>query len=190
MEKLLRDIIEENDRKKWNEGEPVKKYPPPPPAPPPAAEPNEQKRVGVQELKLVRHGSIRYDIPKSPVTGPEASLQIFRQFFEGADREIAATLALNKQNEFIALTAVAYGTIDHVHVTPREVFKAVLAKDNAAGFIIAHNHPSGNPTPHPDDFTLLEKLRDLGAELGCYLHDFLVLGDGTDKYYSHRELHY
>lgn len=69
--------------------------------------------------------------------------------------------------------------------TPRDVFKAACLS-NAAGLILAHNHPSGDPTPSGDDRALADRLRQAGELLGVQLLDFLIVTD-TERYYSFKQ---
>jgi DNA repair protein RadC len=68
---------------------------------------------------------------------------------------------------------------------PREVYQAALLS-NAAGIVVGHNHPSGDPTPSPDDRQLTVRLASAGAVIGVELLDHIVVGhDG--RYYSFKE---
>ncbi len=60
---------------------------------------------------------------------------------------------------------------------------------NAAGLVLAHNHPSGDPTPSPDDRALVSRLLQAGELLGVELLDALIVTDPSDggAYYSFRE---
>jgi DNA repair proteins len=63
-------------------------------------------------------------------------------------------------------------------IHPREVFKpAILA--NAAGIILLHNHPSGDPSPSQDDLLLTSRLREAGEVLGIQVVDHVILGYAT-----------
>jgi DNA repair protein RadC len=64
------------------------------------------------------------------------------------------------------------------------VFKAALLA-NAAAIIVAHNHPSGDPTPSPDDAALTARLAAAGEMLGVPLLDHIVIGDA--RYFSFKE---
>jgi DNA repair protein RadC len=76
------------------------------------------------------------------------------------------------------------GTLDASLVHPREVYKAAILA-NAANIIVAHNHPSGDPTPSPQDYAVTERLVRAGEILGIPLLDSLVIGRGV--YYSMRD---
>lgn len=69
------------------------------------------------------------------------------------------------------------GSLNGNLVHPREVFKSAVLS-NAAGIILAHNHPSGDPSPSREDFELTRRLCDAGKIMGIEILDNLVVGDG------------
>ena len=81
-----------------------------------------------------------------------------------ADVTVEKVIALHvtTKQKLIGVHVVSIGTLDASLVHPREVFKAALLT-NAVGLILAHNHPSGDPTPRPDDRTLVSRLRQVGS---------------------------
>jgi len=70
------------------------------------------------------------------------------------------------------------GTVDHTPVYPREVIKRALEL-NATALIIAHNHPSGDPSPSRADIEMTHKLRDMAQGFNIALHDHLVVSRGA-----------
>ena len=91
--------------------------------------------------------------------------------------EVFAMLCLTTTHRVIAIHEVSRGTLDSVLVHPREVFKAALLA-NAAAIIVGHNHPSGDPTPSPEDLALTRRLVQVGDILGIPVLDHVVVGDG------------
>ena len=71
------------------------------------------------------------------------------------------------------------GTVDHCPVYPREVLREALLCD-ACAIIVAHNHPSGDPSPSGADIAMTHKLRDGCEALGIVLHDSVIIGHGTE----------
>jgi DNA repair protein RadC len=69
------------------------------------------------------------------------------------------------------------GTVDHTPVYPREVIKRALTL-NATALIIAHNHPSGDPSPSRADIDMTHKLRYLDKGFNISLHDHLIIARG------------
>lgn len=86
-------------------------------------------------------------------------------------------LFLDKQNRILADEVMGRGTVDHTPVYSREVLKRALAL-NATALIIAHNHPSGDPSPSKADIDMTYKLRDLAKQFNIALHDHLIVARG------------
>ncbi|CAI0910378.1 DNA repair protein RadC [Serratia entomophila] len=93
----------------------------------------------------------------------------------GLEREEFIVLYLNQQNQLIAHETLFTGTINSTEVHPREVVKRALYF-NAAAVIIAHNHPSGDPTPSQADKTITLRLMQALALVDIHLLDHLVVG--------------
>jgi DNA repair protein RadC len=93
-------------------------------------------------------------------------------------------LFLNNKNKLIADEVQQTGTVNHAPVYTREVVKRVLEL-NATAIIIAHNHPSGDPTPSRDDITMTKVIQDALKTVSVTLHDHLVIGrDGITSFRS------
>lgn len=99
-------------------------------------------------------------------------------------QERFVVVALDARNRIIARHVAAVGSLAACIVHPREVF-APLIHDRAASTILVHNHPSGDPTPSPEDVELTERLAKAGRLLGIIVLDHLVVG--RDGYYSFRD---
>ena len=99
--------------------------------------------------------------------------------------EVFAIVCLSTKHHLQAYYEVSRGSLDATLVHPRDVFKAAIMA-NAAALIMAHNHPSGDPTPSPDDLLITRKLVQAGEVLGVDVVDHIIVGhDG--KYYSFKE---
>jgi len=91
--------------------------------------------------------------------------------------EVFGLLCVSSTRQLIAYHEVSRGSLDATLVHPREVFKAALLA-NASAILLAHNHPSGDPTPSPDDDIITRRLVLGGALLGIDVLDHIVVGDG------------
>ena len=91
---------------------------------------------------------------------------------------------LDTKHRVIRTTVLSIGTLDASLVHPREVFRAA-SECWAAAVVLFHNHPSGDPTPSPDDVALTKRLVDAGLLMGIEVLDHLVLADS--KYFSFKE---
>ncbi len=88
---------------------------------------------------------------------------------------------LNQKNQLIADELQQQGTVDHTSVYPREVVKRALEL-GASSIILAHNHPSGDPTPSRADIDITRQIVQAAAHLGLNVHDHLIIAG--NKHYS------
>lgn len=93
-------------------------------------------------------------------------------------------LTLDTQNRITRDLLITRGILDSSLVHPREVFRAAIA-EAAAGVVVAHNHPSGNPTPSSDDRAVTRQLVEAGRILDVPVYDHLIVGG--DHYFSFAE---
>jgi DNA repair protein RadC len=90
-------------------------------------------------------------------------------------------LALDSQSRVLRDVLVTRGLLNSSLVHPREVFRAAIA-EAAAGIIVVHNHPSGDPTPSPEDRAVTKQLVDAGRLLDLPLYDHVILAG--DRFFS------
>jgi DNA repair protein RadC len=131
---------------------------------------------------------------ESPVLdNPEAIVQLLREQNLVKNVETLQVLLLNTRRRLIRVEPVTDGTIDTLLVHPREVFKAAIAA-NAAAVVLAHNHPSGDPTPSEADIKVTRDLIRAGQLLKIEVLDHVIIGRATPErpkdYASLRELGY
>jgi DNA repair protein RadC len=93
-------------------------------------------------------------------------------------------LALGSQSQVIRDVMITRGILNSSLVHPREVFRAAIA-EAAAGIIVVHNHPSGDPTPSADDREVTRQLVDAGRVLDLPVYDHVVVGG--ERYVSFAE---
>lgn len=112
------------------------------------------------------------------VSTPEDAAKVVRDLFDfdHLDREQFVALALNTKNRVVGAWAVSVGSLNASIVHPRELFKPAVML-SAASVVIAHNHPSGDPTPSGADIQLTRRLVKGGDVLGVELLDHVVVGD-------------
>jgi DNA repair protein RadC len=100
-------------------------------------------------LALVREGEHPAMFPAACTCTGKAQL-ICEEYFQGIDREHSVMIALDTKNNIIGFHVISIGTLNETFTHPREIFKAAFLM-NAARIILAHNHPSGDPTPSDGD---------------------------------------
>jgi len=105
---------------------------------------------------------------------PKDAAKLVREYLSGVDREHFVGLYLDSSNKLIAIHTVSVGILNSSLVHPREVFKLALMV-NAAGVIVAHNHPSGNIEPSGEDLKITRQLVEAGKILGIPLHDHIIV---------------
>lgn len=97
--------------------------------------------------------------------------------FQGLLQEVFVVIALDTRLRLIEVIEVARGALDGVAVHPREVFRPLIRR-GAAAAVLAHNHPSGDPTPSREDLELTRRLRSVGDLVGIPIVDHVVVADG------------
>lgn len=93
-------------------------------------------------------------------------------------RELFVALFLNTKLRIESRMTISIGSLDAAPVHPREVFCPAI-KRGAAGIIVAHNHPSGDPSPSQQDIDVTERLLHSSEILGIKLVDHVIIGKGS-----------
>ena len=129
---------------------------------------------------------------ESPVLdNPETVARFIRESNRLKNVESFQVLLLNTRKKLIRVEEIADGTLDTLLVHPREVFRAAITA-NAAGIVLVHNHPSGDPTPSDADIKVTRDLIRAGQLLKIEVVDHLIMGRASAQrvrdYASLREL--
>jgi DNA repair protein RadC len=118
------------------------------------------------------------------VSNPKAAVEYLVPRMSWREQEQFMVILLNAKNHVISVEDVTEGTQTSTLVHPREIFKKAV-RQNAHAIILAHNHPSGDPTPSREDREITLRLKEAGRTLGIEVLDHLVIGDR--RYVSFRE---
>lgn len=133
----------------------------------------------VTQLKIVEAAALRLSktklIGKPALSSWQALLDYCKAAMARAEREEFRVLFLDRKNILIADEVQGVGTIDHTPVYPREIVKRSLEL-GASALILAHNHPSGDPTPSRADIEMTRDIAAAAKPLGIAVHDHLVIG--------------
>jgi len=92
------------------------------------------------------------------------------------DREESIVLILDRRHRVLREASVGVGGVAHSPMEPREVLAAALREPGAAALLVAHNHPSGEPTPSPDDVAVTRRLTRAADLVGLEFVDHLIVG--------------
>lgn len=153
-------------------------------------------RIGGSEFKILRMQDAPFTTPAGDT--PEHVYNYLRQMLPDApaynpDVESFVVVCLNTRRKIIGFSVIATGTLDTLHCHAREVFKCAIIT-NAACIVLAHNHPSGDPTPSEGDIKVTRDLIRGGQILKIEVLDHIILGTPNDAhrkaYSSLRELGY
>lgn len=118
---------------------------------------------------------------KMPLSNARALYDYLDHAIRDRKRECFLAIYLDAKNRVIADEILFTGTVTASAVYPREVVRAALAHA-AAAIIFAHNHPSGDPAPSPDDMAITRRLVAACSLMGITVHEHLIVG--SEGYYS------
>ncbi len=139
-------------------------------------------RHTVAALKLMQGGALRLaraEVLDQPILGNWDQLMAYLNAVMARERvEQFRILFLDTKNRLIADELQGRGTINHTPVYPREVLRRAFEL-HAASLILAHNHPSGDPTPSVADLEMTRQIQQLTQSVGIALHDHIIVGNGS-----------
>ncbi len=142
-------------------------------------------------FELAKRLSASTRAEQSIVSAPAEAAAVLREEFRLLDRESFRALLLNTKNRLIKTVEVSRGSLNASIVEPREVFKDAIAA-SAAAMILAHNHPSGDPTPSSEDIAITKRLVRAGELLNITVLDHIIVGqrahDRDQDFISLKEL--
>ena len=105
------------------------------------------------------------------------------------DREVICVALLDARFRLLKKVRISVGTLNESIAHPREILKAVICH-SAYGFVLAHNHPSGDPHPSDSDIRLTNRLRDAALLLQIRFLDHIIIGQpigDSDPYFSFKQ---
>lgn len=143
------------------------------------------KRVDVVSLRMIKETSLLYK--NRSIKSPEDGFHLFKQFLGELDREYFVVMCLDVKNQPTHINVCHVGSLNSSIVHPREVMKTAILS-NSCSIIVAHNHPSGNPSPSPEDIEVTKRLVEAGELIGIELLDHLIIGE--DDFVSLKEKGY
>lgn len=141
-----------------------------------SAQPNDHQSVGTRRVRafVVRKTTSKKTATRAADSAPANARTIVGPVML-SEQETFVVLCLTIRNTLLGEPrVVAIGTATGVEVHPRDVFRAAVAA-NAAGIVVLHNHPSGDPTPSVEDVDLTRRLKACGDLLGIPVVDHVVV---------------
>jgi DNA repair protein RadC len=124
------------------------------------------------------------DRPK--VSSPDDIARLVQADMAILEQEQLRVLLLDTKNRVMSIRTLYYGSLNQSTVRVAEVFKAAI-RENCASIAIVHNHPSGDPTPSPEDVRVTQDLVDAGRLLDVDVVDHVIIGRGRPSWVSLRQ---
>lgn len=140
------------------------------------------KNIDMVKVRLVPDYKLRSEVP---IATSADAIQLLKEELSQFDREAICILNLNTKMKPINASIAAVGDVSSASVHPRDVFKSAVLS-SASGFILMHNHPSGDLTPSADDICITIRLIEAGKIIGIRLIDHIIVGLNSE-YCSMRE---
>lgn len=122
--------------------------------------------------------------PRMQIKSPTDAAQLLMLEMSHLDQEHLRTVLLDTKNRVQTISTVYIGSLNTSLIRVGEIFKEAV-KRNSAALIVVHNHPSGDPTPSPEDVLVTREIVSAGNLLGVEVLDHLVIGQG--RFVSLRE---
>lgn len=113
--------------------------------------------------------------PDTPLDSSRAAAALLIPWLSGHREERFVVLCLDAKQRLLRKEEVFKGTLTSTLVHPREVF-AIAIREGAASILVAHNHPSGDPSPSDEDLAITKRLEEAGRLIGIHLTDHLIIG--------------
>ena len=132
-----------------------------------------QIKAALELGNRMEHESI--DLEK--IQSPDQAAQLILYEMSALDQEELWVILLNTRNHVMVIESIYRGSLNSSQVRVGELFKSAIRR-NAASIIVAHNHPSGDPTPSPDDVAVTRAIVEAGKLLDVDVLDHLVIGNG------------
>jgi DNA repair protein RadC len=118
------------------------------------------------------------------VQSPESAFHVIQPFLDGLDHEELWVIVMDTRKRIQNLVKLYQGTVNCSNTRIAEIFRQAII-DNAPAIIIAHNHPSGDPSPSPDDIAVTREIVLAGSNLDVQVLDHIIVAGG--KFVSLKE---
>jgi DNA repair protein RadC len=128
-------------------------------------------------LELGRRLLVESPDARPQVTSPADAANLVLLEMGVLEKEEVRVMILDTRNRVLAIPTIYVGSLNTNVVRIAELFRDAI-KQNAAAIIVVHNHPSGDPTPSPEDVRLTEMLVQAGKLLDVEVLDHLIIGQG------------
>lgn len=127
-----------------------------------------------------------YDAGEYQITSPSSVTKLMEDMYDLplATEEYMILITVNTKYVIDGVFSISHGTTSASLVHPSDIFKRVWM-NNSTGFVLVHNHPSGNPTPSPQDDQVTERIKSASDIMGVNFLDHIIIGRMSQ--YSYKE---
>ncbi len=112
------------------------------------------------------------------IHNPEDAFKLIHPFLGHLDHEELWVIVMDTRNKVMAFVMLYRGTVNTTQIRVSEVFRQAII-ENAPSIILAHNHPTGDPTTSPEDVAITKEINEAGILLDIRVLDHMVLGRKT-----------
>lgn len=128
-------------------------------------------------VELGRRLTLESPDERPTINSPADAAALVRYEMAALEQEHLRVMLLDRRNRVLEVTDLYRGSVSSAQVRVGEIFREAIRK-NASALIVIHNHPSGDPTPSPDDVALTRAIVQAGKMLDVDVLDHLVIGQG------------
>lgn len=121
---------------------------------------------------------------KTKISSAKDVFDLLNDELKEKTKENFYVILLNTKNKILKIEKISIGILDATIIHPREIFKPAI-KNSAARIILAHNHPSGDPSPSDEDLNITKKIMSIGELIGIEVIDHIIIGN--ENYWSYLE---
>lgn len=109
------------------------------------------------------------------VRSPAEAAQILMPEMVGLEQEHTRVILLDTRNRILSIPTIYVGSLNRSTIRVGELFRTGI-RENAAALIVVHNHPSGDPSPSPEDIVMTRQIAEAGKLLGIDVLDHIIIG--------------
>ncbi|MDI3269833.1 MAG: DNA repair protein RadC [Bacillota bacterium] len=124
-------------------------------------------------------------LPGLPIQSPADVAAWLQPQLGHLAQEQVVVLWLDAKHRVLGHETVSVGSLQEALAYPRDIFRGALIR-HAAAVIVAHNHPSGDPTPSPEDWSMTQRMREAGRVVGVEMLDHIIVA--AESFVSLRQL--
>jgi len=137
-------------------------------------------------IELGRRMSQESPDVRPTITSPADAAALVAYEMSALEQEHLRVILLDTRNQVLDIVELYIGSVNSSQVHVGELFKPAI-RHNATALIVVHNHPSGDPTPSPDDVTVTRAIVQAGKLLDVDVLDHMIIGQGQANWVSLKE---